>query len=499
MPIGRPRIPGTDEERAQARRVKVRANVQAFRRRQKQKKLAEDVADCAGGVRPDQCLENDFINDQPPIQCLESIPSIPDSAITTFQDTVWAIPLEFGARFVGTTYKEAFVSALQTKYIPSQTALERVPYGPEKRLSICCSTWVSSATIAISKPETQILMGALLAASLAIVGRDRKDENMARQAACMQTRALQSLRHALARYSKGDGSIDPNTLSLTALTCAMSELIANESWENYNRHLMGVGALIFHGGVQELNNVDALEHFYGYRAMQVPFLFMNRQRVFLSNPEWIDFSWKTDHAMAQYPLNTMLDIAFKALPEILEQDAPKGWTLGVLEGRLERAKTIVDRLNEWERDLRSQHHGVLFVKQRSEWGDPYEHCLDFPLLSLGIAFAMYTAVRIHVAVLIARLSTEIFSRDANTNILPGSAVLEALRWSRLACQCLEFFHSGNAKFAGRIVTLWPLDTAWEFFSQVQMEAGIDASRELAWCRSTAARLASRGIPPFKWR
>jgi hypothetical protein len=65
----------------------------------------------------------------------------------------------------------------------------------------------------------------------------------------MQTRALQSLRYTLTRYQEGDMTISPTMLSLTALTCAISELIANKSWDNFNRHLLGVGALIFHGGV----------------------------------------------------------------------------------------------------------------------------------------------------------------------------------------------------------------------------------------------------------
>lgn len=93
-------------------------------------------------------------------------------------------------------------------------------------------------------------MEALLAASLAIVGRDRNDPDMALHGAYMQTRALQRLRYSLNKYQEGDTRISPTMLSLTALTCAMSELIANKSWDNFNRHLLGVGALLVHGGIK---------------------------------------------------------------------------------------------------------------------------------------------------------------------------------------------------------------------------------------------------------
>lgn len=163
---------------------------------------------------------------------------------------LWAIPAEMGARLVGTTYQDAFIEALQHRFVPPQVILEQTKDGSQKRLSICCSTWITSANLEIGRPETEVLMESLLAASLAIVGRNRNDPDMTLHGAYMQTRALQRLRYSLTRYQEGDKTICPTMLSLTALTCAMSELIANKSWDNFNRHLLGVGALIFHGGVE---------------------------------------------------------------------------------------------------------------------------------------------------------------------------------------------------------------------------------------------------------
>ncbi|KAK6365367.1 hypothetical protein LTS17_011339 [Exophiala oligosperma] len=505
MPIGRPRIPGTEEERAGARRAKVRANVQAFRRRQREKKLAKDAV-----IRQTNEFDSDVVleaetNRQPEPESPVTLPfeSDPrDDAFVVSKDGepwLWAIPSELGAKLNGTTYQDALIKALQDRYLPSQTNLPRIQYEPKKRFSIYCSTWITSTTLDMGKPECKVLMQALLAASLAIIGRERKDEEMTLHAAYVQTEALQKLRFALTKYSEGDRSICPTMLSLTSLTCAMSELIANQSWDNFNRHLLGVGALLFHGGPEGLSSESAQEHFYGYRVTQAPFLFMNRQRAFLSNPEWLEFPWKKDLELAQRPLHTMLDIAFTILPEIVKQDMPKRWSLSCLQGRLERAKRVAHELTEWEDDLRSQHRGVLYKQRPATWGGLDDYCFEFPLLSTGVAFSMYTAVRVHVAALMAAVVNDILIRDPNADVERKPAVLEALRWSRLACQCLEFFHKGQVEFAGRIVTLWPLETAWEFFMRSQADGVLNVSREVAWCRGIAEKLSNMGIPPFQWR
>ncbi|KAK5223584.1 hypothetical protein LTR72_004970 [Exophiala xenobiotica] len=503
MPIGRPRIPGTEEERTEARRAKVRANVQAFRRRQREKKLTEAAAPRTNHPFSKQPVQAEATGEGVigPATVL-ALASISRDPLVSSEDTepwLWAISSECGASLNGTTYRDALITALQDKYLPSQTNLSRIQYEPQRKFSICCSTWITSATLEMGRPETKVLMEALVAASLAIIGRDQKNEDMTLLAAYVHTRALQKLRYALTRFSEGDRSICPTMLSLTALVCAMSELIANQSWDNFNRHLSGVGALIFHGGLQGLSRESAQEHFYGYRAMQAPFLFMNRQRAFLSSPEWIDFPWKKDLELAQHPLHTMLDIAFKLLPEIVKQDMPKKWKLSCLQARLQRAWAVLDELHEWERKLRSQHSGVVYTKRPAIWNGLHDDCLEFPLLSTGVAFSMYTAVRLHVAVLIAAVSEDILVREPNAEVHPELAVAEALRWSMLACQCLEYFHTGRLKLAGRIVTLWPLETAWEFFVRAQAERSMNLSKEAAWCRSTAERLSKMGIPPLQWR
>lgn len=501
-------MPGTEEERAEARRAKVRANVQAFRRRQKERKCEEEATQDTNDDRIHHPSSGKVVEEQANAPCTLGYPELlspclQPASISSHEAepwlSLWTIPSEFGARLIGTTYQDVLTTALQNNSLPAQTSLDGILCESRKKLEICCSTGIIAAAVETGRPETGALMDALEAASLAIIGRDRRDEKRAIQAALVQTRALRRLREALARYIGGDQTIDPITLSLTALTCAMSELVANQSWDNFNRHLQGVGALIFHSGVEGLQRTPALEHYYGYRVMQVPLLFMTRQTAFLSRPEWIDLPGKEQLELAQLPLHTMLDIALRLLPEVVKQKHPKRWKLTCLKERLRRVWTVVKELDQWERKLRAQHQGALYTKRRAAWGDLYDDCLEFSVLSSGVAFTMYTAVRIHAVGLIAHISADILLREPSANVCPKSAMLEAFRWARRACRCLEFFHTVKAQFAGLIVTLWPLETAWDFFAHVQADGSMDVSRELTWCRSAAERLAQVGIPPFQWR
>ena len=509
MPIGRPRLPGTEAERAELRRAKVRANVQAFRKRQREKKLAEENEMIEAGARgssPSQFTERNSVSPVPSLINLSLSDSSSPSpephhveVATDIEQWLWAIPLEMGVRMAGPSYQDAFIADLEDKSLSLHSGCSHSQCGPKRRLSVCCATWTTSITLDMGKPETDVLMEALLAVSLAIIGRDRRDKDMVLRAAYVQNRALRRFRYALTMYEEGDKRVDETLLSLTALTCAMSEIIANKSWANFNRHLLGVGALIYHNGPEALDKLSAQEHFYGYRTMQTPFLFMNRQRAFLSNSEWIDFPWKKDLELAQQPLHSMLDIALKLLPEIVKQDVTKRWKASCFKERLQRAWDIVAELDEWERRLRRDHPVPLYTKKTAVWQGLHEYAYDFTLLSSATAFTMYTAVRIHVATLIANASDSILSHEPDADVRPRAAVLEALKWSRIACQCIEFFHTGAPKSSGRIVTLWPLETAWELFARLQADEFIDVSKEVGWCRLTAEKLAATGIPPLQWR
>lgn len=513
MPIGRPRLPGTESERAQARREQVRANVQAFRKRQREKRVVDhlegfgeedlvlQVHDCSTQDRDFflRCTEDPSSrkSSATPNPEIPRTPSIPHNE--NRESWLWAIPLEMGINLGDSFHTSTLAAVLQHEYLVADSPSGIFASGTDSNITIQCATWTASVSLQGQRQETGVLIDAALAAALAIAGRDGEHQAMALHATYVQNRALRRLRRCLTQYEQGESSVDAVFLSLTALTCAMSELAANQSWANFNRHLLGVGALISHGGLAVLKSSAALENFYGYRAVQTPFLFMNRQSTFLSNPEWIDFPFRRNNNTACDPLQSLVDIALGILPDIVKQDIAMKCNLSLLVERLQRATEVVADLDTWEQRLRRQHQSALYVERPAIWGGLHDLAFEFVVPSSAIAFTMYTALRIHVASFMASVSEEIYSLKHEAGVDPSKAVQQALHWSRIACQCVEFFHISSSISGGRIASLWPLETAWELFSRLGTEKSMDMSKETAWCRSVAEGLSLVGIPPYQWR
>jgi hypothetical protein len=500
MPIGRPRAPGTDAERAEARRAKVRVNVQAFRRRQKEKKLAAEALVKANQERNFLSLPDDLsesasslattASPSPSWQEQESDYADPDSWI-------WQLSHDLSN---DSSYQDAFLAALQHRCLPYQQIQDRVVYEPCKRFSICASAWLPAGALEIGVSSNQIMSDAVLASALTIVGRSRGDIDMTMRGAFIQSRALRGLRITLQELASEHGTASA-ILPMQALTCAVAELLSNNSWDNFASHLTGVGALIEHGGPDSLKARDVREHFYGYRSLQAAFSFMHGHATFLADPEWTNPKWKNEVELAFHPLHTMLDVGFKLVPELHSSPGQQVSVLNEAYEKVQRLRALGTELDAWERNLKIKQGGRLYNKRDATWSGLYDYAFDFVSLSVGIAFAMYTGVRIKLAWTIKETIHTILTQDPNAAVDTGEAVWEGLKWARQALQSIEFFHTGRPKASGKIVTLFPLDVAWGFISEIHAESRIDLTDEKQWCLSTAHRLAASDpeYPVFRWR
>ena len=362
MPLGRPRAPGTEAERAEARRAKVRKNVQAFRRRQKEKKLTEAASQAP---RSDDGIDDRFgavvcregyldissTSTRSPSISAKSSPGLGGTTLPALSDYDYADPDSWIWRFpqdlVGNiAFQETFITAMrQSDHWWSQLAdtgqHPPLSYEPFRALAGCGSTWFHIAMMETVDPGLEIMNDACLASALTIISRERQDNDMGVSAAYIQSRALRQLRRSLQRWSEEPARLCPISLSLAALTCAMSEIVVSHSWPNFASHLNGVGCLLSYHDPASLCTQSARELFYGYRSLEATFAFMHGRSLFLADPRWIDMPWKDEISMSLHPLHKMLDIAFRFLPEIAgfqqhghteEQQSsrhasasPKGW------------------------------------------------------------------------------------------------------------------------------------------------------------------------------
>ena len=226
---------------------------------------------------------------------------------------------------------------------------------------------------------------------------------------------------------------------------------------------------------------------------------MHGEETFLSEPEWINPSWKDDVPISRHPLHTLLDIAYQAVPEIAKARLDRAWNMSDLRSRLHRLRKIESQLDSWEQEFSFESQGMLFHGKEPEWKGLHEHALDFATLPSGIAYSMYTGVRIKMACTMNRVLGDILTADAIADVDTTSSMRDGLKWSREALRCLEYFHTGTPKATGYISTLFPLDAAWEYLSCIEVNIETDVSKERDFCLATAQRLSQMKIPVFCWR
>ena len=238
MPIGRPRAPGSEEERAEARRAKVRVNVQAFRRRQKEKKSAVEAEVKAYQERkrfgqlqfPNLFDDPSVTTDSTrlsPSSCRtspESDYADPDSWIWLTRDLV-----------SHSLYYHSFLTSAEDEPFPLE--LPRDLLGHDAQEQIQRASWLSFAMLEDGGAGTNLVTDALLASALTVISQDQNDPDMALQGAYIQSRAIRRLRIALQQLAANEVNYCTSMLSLAALTCAMSELLASHSWTHFSNHL----------------------------------------------------------------------------------------------------------------------------------------------------------------------------------------------------------------------------------------------------------------------
>jgi hypothetical protein len=503
--MGRPRLPRTDSEKAEVRRNQVRHNVQAFRQRQKQKQ--QELQHVSSSGTPGQEHSETSTSKSSPqsvkgqtANC--STTELSEDEWSDLYGEPWTVqPLE--KLDLGPAFRDVFIASLQYRSLPQNILPFSIEYDPDIRISLGCSTWVSSVSAKATPTGMDILNDALLASALTIISKEKDDRGMAMYGAYVHGRALHRLRKAFARFSAGkftagEVKICPTMLAMGALTCSMSELLANRSWDKFAAHLQGIGALIEHAGPAALSTVPSRDHFYGYRSMAAPFCFIYRHPTFLSKSEWINFSWKKQYALANHPLHTLLDVALQVPAEMEKFDQDLRKNPNRLCTQLRRLRKIASQLDSWELDLEESCGGRIYSTRPTTWPGLHTESFEFCEFIVAAAFTFYTGVRVQLFNLIRAVSNELILYDDTAKIISDLAKTECLVWSRSACQCFEFFYAGNRKIMGKLTCLVPFDAAWETFVQADKE-GEEMTRELNWCKTTAERVTAMGLSVLKWR
>ncbi|KUJ09400.1 uncharacterized protein LY89DRAFT_676194 [Mollisia scopiformis] len=562
MPLGRPRRPGTDAERAAARRQQVRENVRAFRQRNReraqldnqpessdsealsrQSSVARSEAGSSSQVvaSSSEALSTSFRRLSTSSQAAglgSTASTIPTSSvernISVTSETIgrtikWSLGLPFRID-LGPAYSGAFIAAFQYRSLPAPTltvesdsieteSLMTLSTEPQDtitdiapteqqptdeasneltRVEICYHTWTTSVSFEAMSPGSEMLREALLSAALNLISIERNDRAMAMQAVQIQATALRKLRDGFDDYLENKDPAKATLLSATALACSMSELLVNKSWDGFSLHLKGVGALIEHAGPDALDDQIARDHFYGYRAVQFPFSFLHRRGSFLAREEWINLEWRGGD-LGNCPIHTLLDIGLQVPSEMEHYDKNPNRRPGALRRQLKKLNDLASELNQWKVDVFSRYTSAMYTAEPASWTGLHSEAIHFTNDIVASSFTVYTGIRVALFSLVRQLAEDLKAEDESAIPVLTYSIEESFKWSRIACQCTEYFFAREPNVAGKVLCLFPFDTAWSTFVELGENYDRDMTNELRWCQGAAERIEATGLPVFKVR
>jgi hypothetical protein len=548
MPQGRPRLPGTEEQRAAARRQQIRENVRAFRQRRRERELSDSQAEgtenmkdeSSSGSSSEGSSEGSSGNgtDKSGSGSGSGTPQRisherPGRRVSIYregenQNLRWSLSLPLRID-LGPAYTGAFIAAFhyRSSPIPPPDIGTGSPTGADSvsarrslqisqgvtasgdldasspvdymRVQICCCEWITTVSFQAMYPGAEMLKEALLASSMNLISLERKDPRLSVAAMQTQIGALRKLREGFDDYVANRDVKKNALLSATALACSVSELLVNKSWSGYALHLKGVGALIEDAGPAALTSRDSRDNFFGYRTAQLPFSFLERQGTFLGRPEWINFPWRGDDPRFNHPRDTLLDIASQVPLQLELYDKTPNRSPNWNRRQLRKLNRLVAQLNEWKTELFLKYSASIYTTEAAAWEGLHSEYIKFRDDSVAAAFTIYAGVRIELFALVRRLAEDLKCEDKSALLILRGAIQEGFKWSRIACQCLEYFFTRERRVMGKVSCLFPFDSAWGTFAELNVKYDQNMSLELRWCQTTAERIEAIGLPVFRIR
>lgn len=270
MGRGRPPKPGTAEEKAAARRERVRNNVRALRERRKQEATQANPIigqDQFKLERRDYEDEDDTFDDDGTDQTITLISGSRKSSTSSTATATYMIDRR-GDRKVGmlssmnsrSPYAMAFIGTMRANFLPDSVYLppavgnaESRPWESRQFLWTPCAFWITSAFAKASAQDTSVLKTTILAIGMVLKSFEFQDPSLRIAALELYRRSLHGIRKALEPLISNQATRpkDSVTLYLSCHAAAMFELIINSDLTATMHHLRGVSHLISHLGEGE--------------------------------------------------------------------------------------------------------------------------------------------------------------------------------------------------------------------------------------------------------
>lgn len=519
MGRGRPPKPGTAEEKAAARRERVRNNVRALRERRRKEaagaeevkalsQLVSELSEESDSVAASETNEDDVISPGSSntsivqLNANEEPPAINDrrSPVTLLLPASPDSKSPFASALLATMRKSFLPAAV---YLPAAIDSTRgKPWESDQFLWTPCAFWITSAFTKASNQDSSILKTALLAIGLILKSFEYQDAALKLAALEMYRRSLQGIRRLLEPLIlNNDRPKDAVSLYLACHAAAMFELILNSDLSATMHHLRGVSQLICHlgDGSDEDGQSVAWLLLQDYRFAEMglclkyrytSFSSMKRQQFERTSFGRLGLVNRTTSAHGHRSHNMLVKIT-----DVADEISSIMVQIDSLRPFLYKATTItkiarlLDDLNlVWE-GYRQLHENLIlycgtFIHEDRDADGPATGSLKFKSFDIGAAWCynlmtqLYCLeTKIDATDLLSQMKNRLGSSPSNRNESDDAEQIsnpnhnhtqphgmqELRRLHRAICvqltRCLQYFLQTDKGITGQALAIFPLDAA----------------------------------------
>ena len=489
---GRPPKPGTTEEKAAARRERVRNNVRALRERRK--KEAQEQADSNGTlvIRRESTDETDetasFSGSRK--ESIAAQTGLPEkksktlSLVNSRNNVSLPLPFSIDSK---SPYAIALMATVRVQFLPDSIYLPPTvdgvtlkPWESDQPLWTPCAFWVTSAFTKASGQESSLLKTSLLAIGTLLKSLEFNDPELRAASSELYRRCLQGIRKALEPLLSGSNERPKDTVALY-LAChaaAMYELCQSSDLKTAMYHLRGVSHLICHLG--DDRDVDAQSVAWlllqDYRMAEMGLCMKFRYCSYSSlkkrqfqnqSAEQKRSLSRSMHSDSSNVLVAITDIADGICEVMVDFDAIKHDPVD--SSFLEQCRRMVEKLDSLETrfkplfDFLAYKFGPAFISIDTESDGPGSASLKFKTFDIGAAFCYGIMTELHCLETQIEIAQAVLNTNMEDDTFSRSKIASTRQEHRGLClrltQCLHYFLQTDKGITGGALSIFPLDAA----------------------------------------
>ncbi len=156
-------------------------------------------------------------------------------------------------------------------------------------------------------------------------------------------------------------------------------------------------------------------------------------------------------------------------------------------------------LDRWKTDIDTSVVVPIITVEHSGVDELYPKRIKFASIGVATAVTYYWAFKVYLKHMMVDISNDLSIYGESTESVGLEAINISLDYASRIFRSMAYCFRKNNGVLGKLVGLFPFDTAWQTIIRANNMHAFDLSRELHFCQETADRFRQLGIPLFRDR